>query len=842
MEEESLKDVNNTIMGINRFYTPYLPEYTSQFVEKDVGDMLDLMELKAKRDERAYALKDETDALLQSIQPGYRTTQMAPQVQQYYKGKINEYMQKHESNMSSVAAIGDLTKLRSEFRADPNVSLIKQDREANDYWDRMRTREDYDIQTDPNVDPTTGQPRQFEPGQSFENYNTPIFRSDYDKMINEAYKQIEPDISYGNSYVEDVKDEAGNVVARQIVRPRYSRVSDEKLDPVRANLANRLANDQGQPSQYFRAKFQGEPTEENINAYLRGKYEEPYRRVQSVATYSSPISAGPEEEEAPTSQPTYGGLNRPVFPTNNKGINVKEDLSSRKESRAAKSITNTDEKVDDLWLDLASDNTGLVPPETLFGNRTVEYEGETINPFGKRGEMTSYRNIKKAVKGVMFNNLDNNYFKTVDDYIGEDGYYNRYKTREEFNEAKDNGEIDGLWGDYKDLKEQITNAVAEYDKVMEFDNAETEILSTDLTKNQAYYAVLSSGIFDTAENTPFDVNGKDPVQRSITFKNSDVEDWNTQQRTWASKMTKAYLKDASNTIINPDYEEITEGERKNIEQAFVGKTTPGNAVIKNGAMTEHLKDARWIPVDIVSDNKIAKQLKKGDIKSLTVEQKRDIIMANQGTTSTGKPSGETVVNINGRYPDDEMAPGSGYYSVTIGQDTWMIQGSQEEVEAGRLQNNIFSYEFTENVGNGNVFALDYYDPSKPLRIIDIHNQDKIGESERAIWMQTIKDEQDGSVKLLIYNTNPNSIEKPKKDVDYTEWKLFSTYGGAVDPEDMEMKTVGMYFMALADRLSEAYRQSGNPDLKVAADESLRNYMKVYSLYPHLFNEMGPTEE
>jgi hypothetical protein len=255
---------------MNRFYQPSSPRYTSQFVENNLP-----MDLMMKAGEQKYAQQQQfaqsvgqMSALNATLTPGYRTAYMAPEVINRWDQKINEFAQKYSNSYDSPQAIMELYKLHSQWSGDPDVQLIKYDREVgNKEWDKMIEKTDtYATDINKNIDHATGMLKQFQSGNQYTPYSPLIKTQDTYKHWGEEFRTIEPTKSIGHQE-GTYTDSAG------VLRHGLQNVNIETRDPgmlqsKAMEIAKRIHDGTDQFALYHRESLaQGlgrEPTMEEI--------------------------------------------------------------------------------------------------------------------------------------------------------------------------------------------------------------------------------------------------------------------------------------------------------------------------------------------------------------------------------------------------------------------------------------------------------------------------------------------------------------------------------------------------------------------------------------------------
>lgn len=176
---------------MNRFYKPSAPRYTSQFVEDTVP--FDLMfqvgQQKLQQQANMASAIGEFQGIVAATPHGERTVRMAPLVRNDWNNRLSEWSANNMDKYDSPQAISELVRLRTEFLNDPDVALMRMDAEYGDKERQsMKTKMDMgDI--DPNVNPQTGQVKQFMSSRDI-NPNTG------ERMKTDPYKGYDPLIKY----------------------------------------------------------------------------------------------------------------------------------------------------------------------------------------------------------------------------------------------------------------------------------------------------------------------------------------------------------------------------------------------------------------------------------------------------------------------------------------------------------------------------------------------------------------------------------------------------------------------------------------------------------------------
>jgi hypothetical protein len=264
------------------------------------------MDLMMKAGEQKYAQQQQfaqsvgqMSALNATLTPGYRTAYMAPEVINRWDQKINEFAQKYSNSYDSPQAIMELYKLHSQWSGDPDVQLIKYDREVgNKEWDKMIEKTDtYATDINKNIDHATGMLKQFQSGNQYTPYSPLIKTQDTYKHWGEEFRTIEPTKSIGHQE-GTYTDSAG------VLRHGLQNVNIETRDPgmlqsKAMEIAKRIHDGTDQFALYHRESLaQGlgrEPTMEEIYNSLV-----PIAEAARVHKETGEFRSTPEPEEFQT--------------------------------------------------------------------------------------------------------------------------------------------------------------------------------------------------------------------------------------------------------------------------------------------------------------------------------------------------------------------------------------------------------------------------------------------------------------------------------------------------------------------------------------------------------------
>ena len=203
---------------MNRFYQPSLPRYTSQFIDTPLPAemMFKAGEAKYQQQQQFAQNVAEISSMTTINPPGNRTVDLAPKVNEKYENKVDEFVTKYADKYDSPQAMMELYKLHSDWSRDPQVQLIKRDREEGDkQWNEMIAKtKTYQTDIKPDVNPQTGMLYQFGPNDNYKPYSPFIGTQDWVKHWADEFKNIES--SKRTMPFESIvgKDSLGNDIRR----------------------------------------------------------------------------------------------------------------------------------------------------------------------------------------------------------------------------------------------------------------------------------------------------------------------------------------------------------------------------------------------------------------------------------------------------------------------------------------------------------------------------------------------------------------------------------------------------------------------------------------------------
>lgn len=282
-------------MGTNRFYRPSAPRYTSQFVEDRYPEDLILQSGAMKYAQKQQFAKDigEFSALNNMLEPGYRTQEVAPVTKQKYNDALNNFITKYENNYDSPQALMELSQLRYSWLGDPDVQLIKQDREEGNkqYDDIRRSTKTYGMDYDPNVHPVYGTVSQFKSREPYRPYDPLIQFEDTDEYAFNMFNKVRGDVieqPYRYTQKNPFTGLDEEVSGRRSVEFRDM----NKLQPVVETLVQGVLNNTMPGAAYLKTKFRDEnnnlrqPSEDELRSYFTEQAKKAqYSEVRGAESY-----------------------------------------------------------------------------------------------------------------------------------------------------------------------------------------------------------------------------------------------------------------------------------------------------------------------------------------------------------------------------------------------------------------------------------------------------------------------------------------------------------------------------------------------------------------------------
>jgi hypothetical protein len=376
---------------MNRYYRPSAPRYTSQFVEEQYP--MDLImqagALKYQNKQKIGQEMSDFSAQASLLQPGYRTIELAPQIQNKYLKSIDDVTAKFANNYDTPEAIAEFSKLRSMWLRDPDVQLVKNDYTiGNKQWDEMRKSPTFAMDyKGTNVNQQTGMLNQFKSGQTYKDYSPVIPYVNIEEEALKRYGAV-PSRLESRRGIETITDPETGQKLKLFTQGEAEIRDDNELRKVTDNFADEIMQGSTQAGSYARAVMQqakGSPlTKEDIVNYLSRL--EPEREVRKPNMQSQVLGSG------------FGSSDEDV----NKGVDMPLEMANKPSlyNKGSRS------KVRQLQLDIISGKPGA----------SVEDDDEIYNMYNKLiatkeiSPDASIRDIKRTLNKYIKDKAGEKYF------------------------------------------------------------------------------------------------------------------------------------------------------------------------------------------------------------------------------------------------------------------------------------------------------------------------------------------------------------------------------------------------------------------------------------------------
>lgn len=789
-------------MAVNRFYTPSLPEYTSQFVEDKTpwDSIIGLEQEKLQRGEKALAYAAETDALTGSLTPGYRTQNIAPEVTSAYKQKMDKWMENYGESSYSIPALRELTKINAEFRSDPNVKLIQQDREASGIYEQMRKSPNYRPETDPNIDPETGQVRQFGAGQSYNPYDTPIEFGDLANSIRQRIGTLKSESSSAKPSIETIKGKDGSY---DVMRQRnISRINPETLKQTQESLIQGiLKGDDSVPGSRYQKAIAGDQWNEDYVRNMVEQESEPFAQESFNDSFSfAPGQSGPKT--APKPGDILRGLTLPTPATL-----IQPGWSPADIGEAPGEIS----KVDAIQMKLDQNTVEKeMAPEYYQAIKTrpddILHPPASINVLGKEMDRTS-KFLKPGDAAMDFYGGGHATKLFSNALIKTDAYENPATVREKWDNyfAEKEQTIKPGSKDYGTLQEdkkRVNNLIDEAFKTMKIDQSP---FKNEFDWDRALYAAKASGVIGT-KGFPF--------ANETELMSTEPEDLTGKQKIALRANAKAYENERSKDLKWGEQFIIPTDIALELTKAY--NPTVGSDGLISGTVKKSEIGATWS----LLGSRMMEYDKHGIIQEVTPERRQEIL----------KPGKQFTINtkLNDRTSDI----GSGMLPITIGKENYFIEGPKEWVEAGKLDNNAYSYELPNRNGVGDVFTVKNAQgmfTGAPIKVSGRWDYEHDQSTPYDVSMMVRDNVKTGRVELVVFDKNPMKGDDPNilkerasddgSDKGYKTYRLGDS-GQEVDPILMDLAVSMAYY----DKLHEKNPKIDLEAEKQALTKMTQNYL------------------
>jgi len=728
-------------MSVNRFYTPSLPQYTSQFVEDKTpwDSIIGFEQQKLQRGEKALEYAAETDALTKSLMPGYRTQDIAPEITNNYKQKMNKWMQDYGETSYSMPAIRELTKINAEFRGDPEVKKVMQDREATQLYEQWRKSPNYRPESDPNIDQGTGKIKQLQLGEQYKPYTPTIDYADIGEEINKQLSILKPNVSTSDPRTEYIPGpiDPRTGKATQIPIMAYDRISQLNNEDVKTteDAYVKTALEAKTPAAQYEKAVMGDKYNEE---YLRNRFRQEvpkYTRKDVLTDYNNlPAGYGPsgrrgskstkEPEKTFTGPTPYTSSNgvrsatglsfdEPVG-TNTMGQKI-ENWSNRDSIEKMYEVTggdNAEGKSGELYRKYKDDMPSLI--KSLSNTNTFGKESFARIQGEGRGRITTpdpLQRVRNLAETVLQRRL-------FEDPGGTITLLNDYE-REIRNAGptKENGEV----------LSNIEDARKFINKQLDINGITEKGFESPLAFDQVKYTAINSHIIDLPGS---------PFKNADDLRTKKMEDMTPAQNRWLRATMKTYEKEQAKTVGFGQWESLPEAETKKLNEIYFGKTLKADGTFSaSKGFTAAFLGAR-----IIDPENPNKEMDKDDKKSIFTKDK--------------------VGFIDGRLTDESSQFGPGTVIVNAGGKTYYVTGPDQMAEPNRFENAAYSKDFSNRHGQGDPFAIQGIDVNN----FNIALNDRWTKNSRPgfgsdTWMAYRDNPNSNNTEIIIYNGDPESDSK-----------------------------------------------------------------------------------
>lgn len=729
-------------MGVNRFYNPSLPQYTSQFVEDQTpwDQIMDLEQTKIQRSDKALEYAAETDALTKSLIPGYRTQDISPVVTENYKKRMDKWMQDYGESSYSVPALRELTKINAEFRADPMVKLIQQDREATPLYEGMKKSPNYRPETDPNlIDPATGQLRQFSATDQYRPYDQPIEYASYEDEMNEELRMLDKETTTGDPYTKYMDGPIGpNGRPTQVPlwgTDRITQINPNQLSAAEEQLVNKYMGKNTPASRYLAAKMGDDYNEENVRKLV--KEQSTKFANKSVLKEFSAFPAGylPQGKKGvptpPKQEPKFSG---PTPYTSASGVAPSTGVSLAAPRSDGSGPGKVEKGLDNHLIKSMYKATGGPSAEGKNGEIYMKYRDDMnvlVNDMNNIDGIGLLKVGEDRGSGLMVTGPfsgPGSMAQTIlqrrlfEDPVGTMSLFNAY-SEQKLNQFQSQGPTtEGL-----DVLKNIKKTKDYLNKELEKQGITEDAFESDLAFDQAKHAVVQSGLL-AMPGSPF-------KSREDLYA-ADMSTMTPWQNRWLRSTMKKVERDQSKTVGFGKWESLPDDDLKKLNSLYFGMTQKSDGTFStNKGYTAQFMGARIIDPEDPNDE-------------LTQKEKQKIF--------TEKNPGF----IDGRLTDQSSQFGPGTLIINAGGKTYYMTGPDELVEPNRFENAVYSKDFSNRHGQGDAFAIQGVDPeSFNMGIVDRWTKGKKPKYEADTWMAYRDNVNTGNTEQIVYKGDPESNKK-----------------------------------------------------------------------------------
>jgi hypothetical protein len=691
---------------VNRFYTPALPQYTSQFVEEQTpwNALIALEDQKLARTDAALAGAAKAESQFTSLTPGYRTGELSPQVIRDYESQLANWQEKHKGSLYSVPAMRDLTKLQGSFQADPRVKTIQQDFAQNEYYDRLRANRDYRAETDPNIDPDTRQLRQFGAESQFTPYDQPVYIGDQAEELRERFASLEPDITSSEAWKTIVNPDDPSQTVDVIERKRVGNLGpeSEKVVAAREAYVQELMRGDTEMGRFYQQRYGKEFTEEKARQIVRGLENQYYVKNKLIDSSFIPSGSRTKTDDDIKSAYEFDATTQEQIPADNSGPG---EAPIRRSTEIGAGFRE--------W------RMGLFGG----GNGENYYQAVKNDPAAMiAGRTVDTETGKSISKGSTYGITDK-------DIVTRAMYEQPYTTIQNF---------ESFWeeslADPSNLSEADRNKIERkkklYDSYIEKAKERYKIgepsYTNDIELNKSMSAVAESaaaGFEDVYDGPPID----------------DLQNLTPEQAVKLRIATEKYDNEIMDRGHIPGFFAFNEDVAQSFTSVFAGLPVGprGKVETEDGGLPEQLAGAVIINPDDPNDFVKVKD-KKG--------------FYNKGD----------ALYVSGMYENTSSQYGPGVFSITTGGKNYLVRGPKEFVEPYEFTNAIHSHELEKNNDEGDFFAFRGKDNKGNYDIRYRWNKETKPADAADVWMNValdrVEDPNDPKYVLRVFQKDPHAAD------------------------------------------------------------------------------------
>ena len=764
-------------MPTNRFYTQALPQYTSQFVEDQTpwDQLIGLEQQKISRSDAAIAGASKAQGAFSSLVGGYRTGEIVPQVIDKYTNELKQWQEEYGDQLYSVPAMQKLTSIQGRFQADPNVKLSLQDRELNEYYDRLRANPNYDARTDPNLE--DGQIRQLKPGDQFSSYQQPIYRADANPMIDEFLEGIATREIEGDAYEVPVLDpETGKPTGRTMMeKKRYEVRNKTDFDKSRGDFTKSVFEANGPEIQYLKALHGPDFGVEEFKDLVRSR--ESGKGVYKEVGSSSFFPQG-RAEDTKVDLSGYGGQGPVETVMNRRNSFGGDDVDPGIGKATAAKIFSNDALLhigsNTEYYNIVKDN-----PEFLLSGKPVyadqdKKSGNAITPGLVGLEALDPRDRPDMTSRLMIEQ------RTLDDPSGTETMFEKYYGDQfvalgiDYN-GEQGKEMDELTADLPlEKKRAVRDLAKEYNYTMGWvHNMQEKIginkdaYDNDIDLNQAMWA------YHATKNDP-----DSPFEGELDFNNlspRDVMKLKANTDSWVKKQSRLGLR--------PDIIKFGKEEALAWTQYGLGPTgnDDGRLMADNG-----------IPATFRGGRLVVKN-RKGEWEEQNPRQRESFFKK------------DAAAFIEGMLTPESSQYGPGMLIGNIGGEEFQLEAPPQIVDPMRFAHNAYSYEMPNAAGKGDFFRIRGFNQDGSFNVFDqwTNMDGKASSHPDDIWMGVIDNIKTGEVEVISYYGNPEkSIKAWRQPISEDNPQGYITVG---IPENPEAPNSSPDLIQMENAAMEAYR-------------------------------------